>query len=410
MPKRALSPNGIASIEPPETGQVDYFDTSPNSPKGFYLRIGYGGTRTWGLLYWHNGKKRRLKLGTYPAFSLADARERARVAKRSVEDGKDPAAEKQQTRKADTVAMLADAYLEKYAKVRKRSWRRDESVLRGYVKPPPLGPMKVHEVTRRDIKALLTKIHATAPIQANRTLEIIRGMFNWAIREEEGGPLLTVNPCTLIEPPAQEEERQRHYSPAELKALWQAFAGQGGTVDRSLRVMALTLQREMEVLRMRKADLDLPAGRWVVPPEHAKNGKAHVVPLVPAAVAVIEEAIAESGKSEWVFPQPDTKKHATRSIFNTSLLRIREASKVADFRPHDLRKTGATVMGELGVTEFDIGRVLNHTRTGVTGRHYNLHMYEPEKRRALALWADRLAGIVGDTPPPSNVVQLPARA
>ncbi len=123
MPKLKFTARGIEAIKQPKAGQADYWDTSIS---GFILRVSYAGRKTWGIVYRHDGRKRRLTLGTYPSLSLADAREWAKDALREAAHGNDPAADKQAKRKAETLGELAAEYIEKHAKKKKRSWRTDE--------------------------------------------------------------------------------------------------------------------------------------------------------------------------------------------------------------------------------------------------------------------------------------------
>jgi len=106
MPKIKFTVRGIEAIKPPpertpkeergelkaksikpEYGQVDYWDSSV---PGFVLRVSYGGRKAWGLVYWHERRRRRLSLGVFPALSLADAREKASDALREVAHGAPP--------------------------------------------------------------------------------------------------------------------------------------------------------------------------------------------------------------------------------------------------------------------------------------------------------------------------------
>ena len=116
----------VETIKPPPCCQKDYWDA--NLP-GFGVRVSAAGRRSWVVMYRSGGIKRRLTLGTYPATSLAAAREQAADALRAVAHGGDPAASKKSAREAETFAELSDEYLERYAKARKRSWKKDEKAI-----------------------------------------------------------------------------------------------------------------------------------------------------------------------------------------------------------------------------------------------------------------------------------------
>ena len=122
----------VAAVPAPPQGQVDYFDQTPPS---LGLRVAPSGRKTWFVMYRASGRLRRYTLGTYPAVSLADARQRATDARHSVAHGGDPAQARQESRQAPTVAELGAQYLDLYAKVQKKSWREDARYLATDVLP-----------------------------------------------------------------------------------------------------------------------------------------------------------------------------------------------------------------------------------------------------------------------------------
>jgi hypothetical protein len=127
MPSINMTARAVETLPTPGAGQIEYWDAF--NP-GFGLRVSVGGRKAWVLMYRHGNAKRRLTLGTYPALSLADAREKAREAIYAVQyKGAYPAAEKKAERAAETFAELADQYLERHAKRTKRSWRKDLQIL-----------------------------------------------------------------------------------------------------------------------------------------------------------------------------------------------------------------------------------------------------------------------------------------
>ena len=190
-----MTARSVAALKPPTEGQIDHFDeTLP----GFGMRLSYGGTRTWILLYRHNGLKRRMKIGTYPALPLAAAREKAQAALREVALGNDPGEAKAAYLKSETVDDLAREYLAKHARVKKRSWQHDERTLRNDVLPA-IGKLKAKDVKRREIIRILDRVKERSPIMANRTLEIVRKMFNWGISQD----IFELNPCLGIARPSE---------------------------------------------------------------------------------------------------------------------------------------------------------------------------------------------------------------
>lgn len=400
MSRLKLTARNVDSIKPPATGRTDYWDTDP---KGFGLRVSESGRKTWMTMYRVDGVQRRLTLGTYPALSLAGARQKAKDAMQDVSKGVDPSAVKKAGRKAETFKELAAAYLERYAKKRKRSWQKDEKAIERDLNPA-FGNRKANSVTRQDVVRLLERIvERGAPIQANRTHEILRRIFNWAIRAGEAE--IEVNPAAGIEKPSKENQREKVLTDGEIRAVWKAMEAQTHLMGAMFKMRLITGQRGGEISRMRWPDID--GNWWTIPGEYSKNGRAHRVPLSLPAMSILDEIRPLTGKQEWVFLSPSLKGPIT-SIWKATA-DIRDRSGVG-FRPHDLRRTASSLMtGRLGVPRFDVKKILNHVDPDITAI-YDRHSYDPEKRRALDAWGGLLEKILADDKAAKAVVPIRQRA
>ncbi|MFQ5432205.1 MAG: tyrosine-type recombinase/integrase [Nitrospinota bacterium] len=146
---------------------------------GLGVRVSPTGRKSFVYMYRYQNTARMMTMGTYPQIGLASARLKAAQAKGLLSRGTDPGKlwveVKAKEREAETIRNLADEYLEKWAKPRKRSWREDERIL-DYDVLPVWGKKKAKDVRRKDVIKLLDMIVARqAPIMANRTLAVIRG-------------------------------------------------------------------------------------------------------------------------------------------------------------------------------------------------------------------------------------------
>ncbi|RCX28439.1 tyrosine-type recombinase/integrase [Thioalbus denitrificans] len=384
---------------------------------GFGVRVSPTGERSFFFAYDFLGRRRRMTLGRYPDLSLKDARREKAKAAALLAQGIDPATKRANARReqsaaekaereAETVAHLASEYLEKWAKPRKRSAAEDERMLQKDVLPK-WKRRKVKDITRRDVNKLLDGIAARgAPIAANRTLALVRRMFNFAV--EKG--YLDSSPATHVRPPAKENRRERILSDEEIRAFWNRLDGVTPYTRHALRLLLLTGQRSGEVLQMEWSELDMAGGWWTIPAAKAKNGETHRVPLAGMALDIIRELDAIRASEQWVFPgrnQPKDKpaKPMTRASLSRAVTRWATGNP---WTPHDLRRTVATRLGELGFDRLVQDKVLNH-KDRTVGGIYDRHTYDTEKRQAMDAWDRRLRSILGLAEAGGNVVTLRQR-
>ena len=388
MPVKNITAQWIDRAKPPPEGRIDYFDERLT---GLGVRLSQTGRKVWFVMYRVKGDptKRRLTLDPYPGMSLADARDAARNVLAEASTGRDPGQEKQEQQRAATFRVLAEEYLEKHAKRKKRSWQEDARVIKQDLLPV-WGRRKVHDIRRLDVLTLLDAIvDRGAPIQANRTLALVRKIFNWAI----GRGLVERNPCLMIEAPAKENQRERVLSEDEVRTIWQAFEEIGPVIGGMFKLRLLTAQRGGEVHTMCWKDIDLNSASWTIPPERSKNGLSHFVPLSAPAVAILQELHDLNGDSEWVFPSPSRSGQHIANV-QKAAGRVRKSTGIDDFVLHDLRRTAASNMTSMGISRLVVSKILNHVEQGVT-RVYDRHSYDKEKREALDAWATRLEEIIG---------------
>ena len=173
----------------------------------------------------------------------------------------------------------------------------------------------------------------------------------------------------------------------------------------SLKLMLVTAQRRDEVVCASWAELDLAERGWEIPGSRTKNGRAHRVPLSPLAVGLLDEIREKSSDSKWLFPSPRGGKSITPAAVSHAVGNNLEAIGVAGITPHDLRRSAASHMTELGVSRLVVSKILNHTDSSVTGV-YDRYEYGPEKRHALEAWGGRLQEIISGKAAQGNVVAL----
>lgn len=421
MPVKKLTAKNVLTLPAPEPGrgaQIDYWDT--DSP-GFLLRVSARGIRTYCASYRFNGQRRRDKIGHPYDTSLGDAREAAREIRRKVRRGEDPHLEKIAAKNAEAFEDLADAYVHwvtppehrdeenRSAPGRpKKSWQKDKRAIERDLKPAWKG-RKAATITRADVRQLLDGItERGAPVQANRVHEIIRRMFNWAIRRDLL-PADFANPGTGLER-NEERRRQRVLSEAELKRVFNAIKAQKEPFRSAWLLRLYTAQRSVEVAQLSWEQIaeEISGAWWTIPPETAKNAAAHRVPLVDEAVDVLLGlADAETLGAALEKMQGPVFANLQTGRPRTDLWReiddMRAKAKVEDFVGHDLRRTAATRMTGLGIPRLHVRKLLNHADAEVTAV-YDVHGYAKEKREAVETFAQYLADVV--KPDTNKVVEI----
>ena len=391
-------------------------DLPDDKVPGLALRVTPHGAKTWAVRYrvagGRSGRVRRLTLGRYPVMGLQAARKAARKALRAVDGGGDPASEKRASRLGETVGDLAKDYLAKHAKPHKKSWKDDDRMLNAEVLPA-WKARKVHELTRRDVRALIEAIaERGSPITANRCLALIRKMLNFAIEQD----WIEANVASLIAKPGAERSRERVLTDEELRLVWAACEAERPAMCALIRLRLVTAQRGGELAHVRWSDIE---GVWLtLPAAVTKNKRAHRVYLTKLARQILETV--PHVHDEWVFagrtdraPMGDAKK-AGRRIADRVLATLRETDpdvEAFDFRGHDLRRTASTKMAEAGVSQSTIAKVLNHAEGGPRATQvYNRYEYDREKQEALGTWARELARILARKAKAPNVVPMRRRA
>lgn len=370
-------------------GPGDYYDTVV--PR-LVLRVRET-ARRYAIRYRTGTVTRRFTLGDARVLTLAQARKRAKVELGKVDGGADPQEAKavaRRERDSATVEALALAFLaDQQKRWRPRTAYEFERLIRREV-IPELGSRHPRDVTRKDVRRWHKELAEARPATANRVLEILRLIYAWAIDEDK----LEASPIVSIKR-AAEGTGERTFSDRELLAI---LAAAPGTTYRGIVPLIMwTGVRSHEARSARWQDFDFRRELWTIPAEYRKgrhNGPARKVPLSAPAVAVLDAL----GRRDlgWAFPaltRPcDTcgePGHAAKGTWAVG--KMREASGVADFRVHDIRRTvGQRVSDEFGTERMHL--VLGHTRDDLAQRYAPAPALKLA-REALAWWGEELAKV-----------------
>lgn len=190
-------------------------------------------------------------------------------------------------------------------------------------------------------------------------------------------------------------------------------------MQRAFWLVLLTCCRIGELSRARWIDIDWAAGTWTIPKQHAKNGRTHVIHLSPQALEHFKALRLAATSETWIYPNRDGSSHIAVNAIQKQFkdrqrqVFIRGRSKqngalelpTGDWRSHDLRRTGATLMGEHNVDSDVIEHILNHVETKATKRIYQRQIRMADRARALDLLGRTVSQIVAGALPEALVIQ-----
>jgi integrase len=358
---------------------------------GYRLRLGSGGKvlRSWIVQYRRAGASRRLLLGPASVLGAEQARAAAKKVLAQIVLGEDPSADRADRRGKDrlTLRSVVDDYLAiKAREVRPATLRNVTRYLTGpYFRP--LHGMAVDKVSRKDVASRLLAVERDSAVVAARARDTLSAFFVWAMQQ---GLLVENNPVIGTRKPKTGKARERVLTDDELARIWRACDDDDH--GRIVRLMVLLGGRRQEIGGICWSEIDLDRGTWTLPAERSKNGRAHTLPLMPMALAIIE-AVPHMVSRDQLFGDRSDQGFTDWGRKKDAL---DAASGGSGWKLHDIRRTVATKMADLGIAPHVIEQILNHQsghKAGVAGV-YNRSVYEREVRAALALWADHIAAIV----------------
>ena len=380
---------------------------------GFGLKVTPKGRKVYVVQYRMGGRGftlRRYTIGPHGVYTPEEARERARKVRQTVCDGIDPMLLKKQER-LNTVEKLIQGFIQSRRRKGRRSADEIQRVLEREIGKAWRG-RSVASITKPDIHHVLDAImDRGSSVIANRTLAHLKTMFNWA----KSRGIIMNSPADNIEKPGEEVARERAPDAFELAEIWQAAAKLEWPVEPAVKLLILTGQRREEVGQMRWSELKLSEGVWTLPAARTKNGQAHDIHLSPLALKVIETITATedcdlvfstNGKtpiSGWSKAKRRLEEEIAAARQARARMRGEDADKVKpmpEWRIHDLRRSVATGLSNLGVAPIVADRILNHVPKKHKGQVmfvYNRAEYAKERRAAMELWASHIEHVTRES-------------
>ena len=364
MPSMTLDANVVKSaVCPADKSRLDLYDTAIS---GFILEVRPSGNKTYYLRYRDpHGKQRQYKIGDAQSLSFEQAKQAAQTLRAKVVLGENPSADKAELKKMPTLAEFAYERYLPYVKGYKRSWQKDESILKLHI-IPRFGRLHLDEITTRDVSLFHLSLPSKgyAPGTANCILVLLRYMFNLARKWDFD----LKNPATGISKLEENNIQQRYLNPEETQRLYGCLQESGNTqLKYIVPLLLLTGCRKRELLDAQWAHVDIERRTWRIP--LSKSGKARHVPLSLGVLAILAQLPRFEG-CPYLVPNPETRRPYI-SIF-APWNRVRKQAGLPEVRMHDLRHSFASFLINSGRSLYEVQHLLGHAQSITTQRYAHL--------------------------------------
>jgi len=366
---------------------------------GMYVHVTTSGSITFRYDYRLHGRRETLTIGKYgpSGLSLARAREKCLDARRAVAEGLSPAQEKQREKRRVLEAKSFGEFGERWFKeapmadstraMRRSIFERDLL--------PAFRNRLLSEITPDDLRALCAKIKGRgAPATAIHVRDILKQIYGFAILhgEKVRNPADEVGPASI----ATFVAKDRALTPTEIRIMLKQLEHVPTlpTIRLGLKLILLTMVRKSELQDATWDEVDFENAVWSIPKERMKRSKAHNVYLSEQSLDILIALKTCAGNSRFLLPSRyDADAPMSRATFNRITTAVAERAKneglpLEPFTVHDLRRTGSTLLNELGFNRDWIEKALAHEDSRSSRGVYNKAEYEPQRRHMLQEWAD----------------------
>ncbi len=366
---------------------------------GMYVTVAASGAVTFRYDYRLNGRRETLTIGRYgpSGLSLARAREKCIDARRTLAEGRSPAQDKQREKRRLKEAKSFGEFGERWLKEAKmadstRAMRRavfERDIL------PTFRNRLLTEIVPDDLRKMCAKVKDRgAPATAVHVRDIVKLIYSFAILHGEKVP----NPADEVGPAsiATFVPKDRSLSPTEIRVMLKQLEHVATlpTIRLGLKLFLLTMVRKSELQDAVWDEVDFENAVWTVPKERMKRAKAHNVYLSQQTLDIMIALKTCAGNSPYLLPSRyEADQPMSRATFNRVTYAVVERAKaeglpLEPFTVHDLRRTGSTLLNELGFNSDWIEKCLAHEDGRSSRGIYNKAEYEHQRRHMMQEWSD----------------------
>lgn len=377
----------VRALPLPTKGQRTFWDDTLDN---FGCRVSQGGTKSFVIQY-GQPERRLVTLGRYPIISLADAREEAKRILAEMTLGK---FRPRTIRWDEALEQYLDACREKNRPRTVADYKRHLNLHFAFKR------QQLPEIQSQDIERKLGNIKA--PAERNHALVAVKAFFSWC--QKPPRRYVPHNPCEGMSP-TKRKRRRRVLTDAELVAVYSSAIEGTDTYSSIVALLTLTGQRRIEVASLRRDWCNRSEQLITLPDTITKNKLEHTFPYGPLVEGILQQR-SPFIENELYFPpyrsHVRNKPTTTYAGWSKDKKAFDERSGVSKWTLHDLRRTFATRLAELGVLPHIVEKLLNHRLGSIktdsvltdVAEIYNLAKYMPEMRAAVVLWEQKLTTLL----------------
>ena len=352
---------------PPDKSQIEFCDSDM---PGMYILVsskskGHG---TVYLRYKDNtGKTCHQKIGRTSDISLADARKQVKTLKSEINLGADPRATQKAMRAIPTLTEFFDDTYLPYAKVHKRSWKRDVQLFARI--QDKFGRLRLDQVQKQQVAVFHAGLmeEGLSAASADHHPKLLRRMMSMSI--EYG--LIEKNPLANFKLFNHDNKVEHYLSDEQLCKLMDVLRSDENRTVCNIAILLLgTGCRLNEILTAKKSDIDVENRVLKIAASNSKSKRVRTVPLNDASLDIILKQFVDTKRYEHLFIN-----HQTGKPYVTIMkvwTRLREKAGLPHLRIHDLRHSFASFLVNSGRTLYEVQQILGHSQSIVTERYAHL--------------------------------------
>jgi integrase len=395
MPKR-IKPLTDTKVRNTKSQEREYklFDGG-----GLFLLVTPSGGKLWHFKFRFDGKEKKLALGSYPAISLLDARQRRDEARRQLANGIDPGAVRKAQKQAniqetETFEVIAREWFNKF----KHTWKESHStrVLSRLEQNvfPYIGKRPIIQIKAPELLGVLRRIEARGILHSAHNIRGICGqIFRYAVATGRVERDLSADLRGALSP-VKTINRAAITDPIKAGELLRAIDNYRGSfvVQSALKFAPLTFVRPGELRHAEWSEIDFEKAEWNIPAHKMKMKQAHLVPLSQQAIEILTELQKLTGEGRYVFPGRTSSRPMSDNAILAALRYM--GFEKSEMSGHGFRAMARTILDEvLQIRPDYIEHQLAHAVRDPNGRAYNRTAHLNERKRMMQTWADYLDGL-----------------